>query len=505
MSDAVGSERISRVVGYKIEKGDFSTTTPNLPRKIAIFAEGNTANQSDFDDTPKVITSAAQAGRLYGFGSPIYTIMRILRPVFGGGIGGIPTVVFPQMEAVGATNKQVSITPVGTADGNGTHYVVIAGRDNIDSEFYAIPILKGDSNAEISAKISDAINAVLPCPASATSTDYEALLTTKWKGATADGMSVSVDVGDNDFGITYTVNTEQNGAGTPSIADSLDLVGNEWYTEYINSYGTNEQIMASFMAFIGKPDPETPTGKFTSIIMKPGVVITGSVAEDPSDITDEFLDDVAIAIAPAPLSDGFPMEAAANMCLLYSRKAQDNPHQDVGGSYYPDMPTPDSIGLMSDYDERDRIVKKGCSTVDLVAGKYLIEDFVTTYHPLGETPPQFRYVRDLYSIDLNVYFGYYLKEQLYVVDHVIANDFDIVSATKVIQPKQWKQIIDAYAADLADRAIIADKKFMQDSIVAVISTSNPNRINTTFRYKRTGVARISSTTATAGFNFGTLN
>jgi phage tail sheath gpL-like len=504
MSDAVGSERISRVVGYKIEKGDFSTTTMNLPRKIAIFAEGNTANQADFDTTPKVITSAAQAGKLYGFGSPIYSIMRILRPVFGGGIGGIPTVVFPQKEAVGSTNKQISITPVGTATGNGTHYIKIAGRDNVDAEFYAVPILKDDTTADITAKISDAVNAVLPAPVSGTSTDYEATLSTKWKGATANELHITMDVGDNDFGITYTVTTEQDGAGTPSISASLALVGNEWYTEYINSYGTNSTVMASFMAFIGKPDPENPTGKFTAIIMKPGVVITGSTNEDPSDITDEFLNDVAIAIAPAPLSKGFSFEAAANMCLLFSRKAQDNPHQDVGGSYYPDMPTPTDIGLMSDYDERDRIVKKGCSTVDLVAGRYLIEDFVTTYHPLGETPPQFRYVRDLYCVDLNVFFGYYLKEQLYVVDHVIAKDEDIVQATKVIQPKQWKQIIDGYAEDLATRALIADKKFMQDSIVALISGTNPQRINTTFSYKRTAVARISSTTATAGFNFGTV-
>jgi hypothetical protein len=43
---------------------------------------------------------------------------------------------------------------------------------------------------------------------------------------------------------------------------------------------------------------------------------------------------------------------------------------------------------------------------------------------------------------------------------------------------------------------------MQSSIEVDISTTNPDRLETTFNYKRTGVGRIASTTATAGFNFG---
>lgn len=72
------------------------------------------------------------------------------------------------------------------------------------------------------------------------------------------------------------------------------------------------------------------------------------------------------------------------------------------------MPTPLSIGAMNVYLNRDAFVKKGSSTVSLFAGKYLVEDFVTTYHPVGETPPQFRYVRNL-DIDFNVRYTYYFS------------------------------------------------------------------------------------------------
>ena len=212
---------------------------------------------------------------------------------------------------------------------------------------------------------------------------------------------------------------------------------------------------------------------------------------------------MTIAICPAPLSTGLSMEAAANMCRLSARVNQDNPHLDVSGLSYPDMPTPDDIGLMSEYNNRDAFVKKGSSTVELSNGVYKVADFVTTYHPDGELPPQFRYVRNL-NLDFNVRFSYLLLEEINVVDHAIAANDDTVTAPKVIKPKQWKQIVDDLADSLALRALIVQPGFMQDSITVDISSSNPDRIETFFRYKRSGFTRISATTAEAGFNFGNV-
>lgn len=503
-SDAVGSERISKVVGYKITKGNFSNSTPNLPQRIAILGEANNANQSTLDTAATEITSAQEAGEKYGFGSPIYHIMRILRPNSGGGVGGIPTVVYAQAAADGAAYKIIDVTPTGTATGNGTHTVKIAGRAGVDGSSYDINIETGDTATDITEKMADAINNVLGSPVSASDYDTSKVtLTSKWKGLTAEALTVSVDTNDDDLGITYVVASTQSGAGTPSIAAALALFGNDWNTIVINSYGTVTSIMDALEDFNGIPDPANPTGRYAAIVMKPFIAITGSVAEDPSSITDARLDEVTIAIAPAPLSDGLPMEAAANMATLFARQAQDTPNLDVSGQSYPDMPTPLIIGDMADYENRDLFVKKGCSTVDLVGGRYKVMDFVTTYHPVGEIPPQFRYCRNL-NIDWNIRFGYYLLELINVADHSISNDEDTVTATNVIKPKQWRQVIDKYAEALAQRALIVDAEFMQESVTVEISTVNPDRLETFFRYKRSGFARILSTTAEAGFNFGTL-
>ena len=503
-SDAVGLTRISKIVGYKITKGDFSQVTPNLPQRVAILAEANTANQGTLDVTPKEITSAQEAGDLYGFGSPIYSIMRILRPLSGGGLGGIPTIVFPQAVAAGAVAKVMTITPTGVATGGGTHTIKIAGRGGVDGVAYDINIEKDDTQSLRTAKIEDAINAVLGAPVSATSTDYLATATTKWKGLTAQDLTITVDTNDVALGITYSVVQTVAGSATPSVQAALDLFGSDWNTIVVNSYGAVTSVMDALEDFNGIPDPNNPTGRYSGIIMKPFIALTGSNLADPSSITDARKVEVTLAICPSPLSPAFSFEAAANMAALFAPTSQNTPHLDVSGQSYPDMPIPaDSvIGVQAVYNDRDAIVKKGSSTVDLIAGRYQIQDFVTTYHPDGETPPQFRYSRNL-MLDFNVRFGYFLLEEINVVDHSISNDDDTVTASKVIKPKIWKQLVDKYATDLATRALIVDAAFMQDSITVVISTTNPDRLETFFRYKRSGFARIASTTAEAGFNFGT--
>ena len=105
-------------------------------------------------------------------------------------------------------------------------------------------------------------------------------------------------------------------------------------------------------------------------------------------------------------------------------------------------------------------------------------------------------------LDFNVRFGYFLLEKIHVVDHAIADNNQPLNVGDVIKPKQWKQVIDVYAADLGLRNLIIKVAFMQDSITVGTSGTNPDRLETFFRYKRSPYVRIASTTAEAGFSFG---
>lgn len=499
---AIGLDRISRVVGYAIKKGNFAEASPNLPQRILILGEANTSHQSGLETDAIEVTSLRQCGELFGYGSPIYNSMRILRPRTSDGVGGIPTIVIAQASPVGATAKIIEINVSGSANKNVTHNVIIAGRDNVDASSYAINVESGDTVAMITAKIAAAINNVLGSPVTAADFGYSVLTTSKWKGLTANEISVRVDVGDDAAGLTYTIENVANGSATPDIDLALAQFGNTWYTIVLNTYGLVASIMNALQDFNGIPDPTSPTGRYLGITWKPFIAFSGSVAENPSAITDAREDDVTIAVCPAPLSEGLSMEAAANMVVLFARVAQDTPELDVAGKSYPDMPTPTDIGVMADYNERDAIVKKGCSTVDLVSGKYQVQDLVTTYHKEGEEPPQFRYCRNL-NVDWNFRYGYYLLELLYVLDHAIANDNDEVDSTRVVKPKIWKSILDDYVDSTTRRSLTVDAPFSQASIVVAISSTNPDRFETTLRYKRSGFVRQAATVVEAGFNFGT--
>lgn len=502
-SNAVSAELISRIIGYKLSKGIFQTTGENLPIRIALLAEANYANQGTLSTEGKQITSAQQAGDLYGYGSPIEILARILFPKSGGGIGGIPVVVYPQAQASGATPKIIKIAPTGSATGGGTHTLKISGRDGLDGVFYDININDGDTPAIICEKMADAVNNVINAPVIGTDYDYETRFETKWRGLTANEVNIEVDTKNDTLGVTYVVTNVKAGVATPSIADALSQFGSTWNNLVLNSYGLVDSIMSALEAFNGKPDPENPTGRYAAIVMKPLIAVSGSILDDPSDITDARLNDVTIAVAPAPGSKGLSMEAAANAISLFATTAQNTPHLDICGKSYPDMPTPKSIGSMADYTNRDAFVKKGCSTVDLVGGLYVVQDFVTTYHKVGENPPQYRYARNL-IVDFNVYFTYFIKQQTFVVDHVLANDNDTVTAIKVLKPKTWKQILSNMFDDLAKRALIADAAFSKSGLEVTLSGVNPDRLETNFPYKRTGVGRVLSTTVEAGFNFGNV-
>ena len=237
ISTAVGSERISKVVGYKLTKGFFQIDSPNLPQRVAILAEANLANQGTLDLTKKEITSAQEAGELYGFGSPIHNIMRILRPPTGGGIGGIPTIVYPQIEPGSAVAATKTVTVTGGATGNGEHTVIVAGRSGIDGISYSFPVVTGDTPTIIAGKIKDAINAVLSSPMSGDNVVGVMTGTVKWKGITGDDVNISIDNGGDGLGLTYVIAVGVAGVGSTSIAGALAQFGNEWNTIVVNSYG----------------------------------------------------------------------------------------------------------------------------------------------------------------------------------------------------------------------------------------------------------------------------
>ncbi|PXX26278.1 phage tail sheath gpL-like [Thalassospira sp. 11-3] len=503
ISTAVGTERKSRTSGYKIKKGFFDNDPANLPQIIAVFGEANTANQSGLSTVKKEITSAKEAAELYGYGSPLHQMFRILRPVSGDGVGGIPTIAFPQAEAGGATATAHEWTVTGTATANATHTIVIAGRGSLDFLKYSFAIVKGDTATVIAGKIKDAINGVLGSPVTAANVAGVLTITTKWKGVTSANLKSTIDLGTNAAGVSYSKTATTDGAGAADLSGALAQMGDVWYTVVVNPYGA--AAFDDLEAFNGRPDADNPTGRYEGSVFKPFMAFFGSVLDDKDDIVaitndSARIEEVTNVLCPAPKSEGFPWEAAANAARLFARTMQDTPHLDINNMAYPDMPVPSNgiIGDMADYNNRDLLVKNGASTVVLENDSYKVQDFVTTYHPEGENPLQYAYARNL-NLDWNVSDNYRTLEKLFVKDHVLIRDGQVTDVAKAIKPIEWKGIVQDLFVDLAVKALINDPDFSKESLRVEIDGTNPDRFNTFFRYKRTGIARIESTDVEAGF------
>lgn len=503
ISTAVGLDRISRVSGYAIKKGFFNTDTQNLPQIIAILGEANTANQSGLTTDKVEVTSAAEAANLFGAGSPIHRVMSILRPPGSDGVGGIPTVVFPQISSGGATATVRAITVAGTATANATHTIVVNGRTSLDYQYFTFDIAIGDTPTIIAAKISDAINGVLSSPCTASSALAVATMTTKWKGLTSAQLDISIDYGVNAAGVTYSQTTSTDGAGSVDLSASLSQFGDDWYTMVINTYGTAQ--IEALESFNGVPNDVDPTGRWDGLTFKPFCAYFGNTSSSRSVLVaitnaQARINQVTNVLCPAPNSKGWDFEAAANVVALAAIVYQNTPHLDVSGLSYPDMPVPadGNIGEMNSYNNRDYLVKRGCSTVMLVEGQYQIQDLVTTYHPEGEVPLLYNYVRTL-NIHWNVKDSYVTLEKLYLKDKTLVRDDQFVDVLDCIKPKEWKGIVYGLFDDLAEAALINEPAFSKNGTQVLISSTNPNRFETAFPYKTTGTVRISSTTATAGF------
>jgi phage tail sheath gpL-like len=504
-STAVSLDRISRVVGYKVKKANFGGITPNLPQRIAILGEANTANQGGIDETPFSFISASEVGAKYGYGSPLHLISRILRPISGNVLGGIETVIYPQPEGVATAGVYtLGVTVATTVTANVTHKLYINGRSNLDGVSYDLNLAIGDTQADVTQKIIDAVSNVLSSPVNAALAVQDVAFTSKWAGATA-ALNVRIDVGKNAAGVVYAEVSNVAGTGDPSIANALANFGNEWNTLVINPYGSAQ--FSALEAHNGVPDPDVPTGRYSATNFKPYVALFGSLLDTVAGIiaiTDDNArkDQVTNVLCPAPNSEGFAFEAAANMIVTCALKFQNSPHLGNGGVSYNDMPIPSDkdIGDFADYNARNQMAKAGSSTVLLENGKYTVQDFATTYHPDGEVPAKFRKVRDL-NINWNIAFGWNIRQTNDIWDKAITKDDEPVSVGDTISPKQGKQLIFSYADELVGKALIADAQFTKDSALVGINQSNPARLDTFFRVKITSTADIVSSDVEFDFFF----
>lgn len=492
MSTAVDASAVARVVGIEaIFKDLRAGATLFLPQRIAVVGQG--ASASTYLTTKRQITSATEAGTLYGFGSPIHLAALQLLPVNGDGVGSIPVTIYPLEDDGSGIVSDGDITPSGAAGAIASYKVRV---NNIDSE--AFVTADGDTVAEIVTAMTAAINANLNMPIIAVDDTTEITFTSKWKGASANDITVEIVGITTD--ITFAITQAVNGATNPDVQDALDQVGDIWETMFLNCMDVADTTTLDLFAAFGE-------GRWGALVKKPIIVFSGDTKLTPALATavpDARKTDRTNAQLVAPGSADLPFVVAARQLARIVKLANNNPPHDYGSQDATGL-TPGTDAQQWTYAQRDVAVKAGSSTIEVKDGVVNISDVITFYHPSGDPLPAYRFVVDIVKLQ-NILFNTNL---IFATDEwdgsPLIPDGQATINPDAKKPSTAKAAIASMLDSLALNAIISDPETAKNSITATINSGNPKRLDIVFTVQLSGNTNIISIDLNFGFFFGGNN
>ena len=471
-----------------------------LPQRVGVVGQGTTVAQATYSNTKRTITSAFEAGTVYGFGSPIHLASLQFLPANGDGVGSVPLTIFPLDDDGSGVVSTGDITPSGSPSAARAFRIKAGG---ILSEAFTISV--GDAVADITAAMETAINAELSEPIIAVDGTTVLDFTSKWKGASANGIVVEVvttngntPTSDDLAGNVFTITQPTGGLVNPDVQDALDQIGNVWETCLLNCMDVADTDTLDIYSTFGE-------GRWGQLVRKPLVVFTGNTATTVAAaiaVPDARKTDRVNAQLVAPASTDLPFVVAARQLARIVVRADSDPAFDYGSLDATGL-NPGADGDQWNYTERDQAVKGGSSTTEVRDGIINISDVVTFYHPDGDPTPAYRYVVDVMKL-MNVLFN---LDIIFVTPKwdgapLIPND-QATTNRNAKKPKDAIADIAALYDSLGLLAIISDPATAKGSITASIDTQNPKRLNVLSRVQLAGNSNIIDITNQFGFFFGT--
>jgi phage tail sheath gpL-like len=489
ISTAVDPSAVARVVGIQTKYANLQAGAQFLPQRIAVVGQGLTGGS--YSTTKRRVTSSTEAGEVYGFGTPVHLAVQQLLPANGDGVGSVPVTVYPMNDDGSGVAAVGTITPdVSSPETTPQAYVVNVSE--VQSQQFVVS--PGDTVADVTALITDAINAVLSMPVTAVDGTTEVTLTSKWKGESANDITITT------VGVGNTVFTDVDPAGglvNPAVDGALAQVGSVWETMMLNCLNISDTTALDAYSVFGE-------GRWGSLIHKQLVVFSGEVETDlntaialadsrPLDRTNSQLNGVG--------SNNLPFVVAARESARIVSLANSNPPYDYGSQKASGLDT-GTDGEQWDYAQQDTAVKAGVSTINVVDGLMKLADTVTMYHPSGEEPPAYRYVVDIVKLQ-NITYG---LSSIFESDEwdgaPLLNDDDPTTNPGAKRPKDAKGAVFSLLDALGLNAIIADVPFAKANTLVEIDSGNPKRLNVSITLKLSGNTNIRSIDLNFGFNFG---
>ena len=494
----VDASAVARVLGISVTYEDMrGDRAAYLPQQLGVYAQGKTGTV--FSTTKRRVTSAAQAGTLYGFGSPIHLICRELFPENGDGVGTVPVIIHPLEDAYeSGVASTARIIPAGSQTKQTSNRVRVGG---VFSQWFTVP-----AEATVATRcdlVVAAVNGVLHSPMAAVDGTTDVDLTSKWAGESANGIVIEVPdgVNEDDFGPieggTWSAVQPTGGSVNPDVSAALASVGNVWETMMLNAMNADdEDTLDLFQAF--------GDGRWLPTVRRPCVAFVGNTEADMSTatlITDTRDEDKINVQLVAPGSPNLPFVVAARQLARIIRQANNDPATGYGAKRVDRIVAGEDSEQWDDT-TRNAALQAGSSTVDVVDGVITIGNVVTMYHPAGETPPAFSNVVAIVRLQTAIFnFDMVFGAEEWAAAPLIPDGQATVNPnakTPSMAKTEAFSIIDG----LADAAIISDPATAKKNVTATIDPGNPNRLNLVVPLQLSGNTEVKSVEIKFGYYFG---
>ncbi|HAV1412732.1 DUF3383 family protein [Vibrio parahaemolyticus] len=257
ISSAVPAGAIAHAVGAEIVNVNLRTGLTLLPNQIAVLGQASSDSVGVKFNQKQQVTSGAEAGERWGFGSPLHLMCEQLFPRSNDGVtADIPVNVYPLEDPEGATAATGAYEVYGIATktvaatikvnnrnvnavinkGDVAEDVIAAIKAAIDNDI-KMPIIT-ETSIGVPATHATLIGAAAPAsPDTLSAADYELFITVDGEPLT---VSVDLSAAGDELAIASTLQTAINNAGG-LVTASWDAT-NEKYEIATDSTGVTSQI-----------------------------------------------------------------------------------------------------------------------------------------------------------------------------------------------------------------------------------------------------------------------
>lgn len=197
------------------------TGTAAVPYKLLVLGQQN-ADATASPLTPVRITSADQAGDMFGRGSMLHNMFRLIK----GANSYLETWALPARDNSAGKKAAGTVTLTGRATASGTLYLYI------DGQAVSCAVTADEELSAAATRLAAAVNAKTSLPVTAAAAEGVVTLTCRWPGETGNTLSAVAGLYGEDVpaGLSVACAAFTGGSGDPDMDEVIAALGDEqWH------------------------------------------------------------------------------------------------------------------------------------------------------------------------------------------------------------------------------------------------------------------------------------